>query len=131
MCRHQHPNKSTAVAHGHCHPLDVSINSSTFIGGYEKAQITNCKHPSHLYDTLNALNVDIMKGRLRSRTRHVSESCPHLHFHPNQWLLHIALKLLLNLQFCGYEALNAICSVLFDVEAVQRGAANLCSWLMW
>lgn len=123
---------SAAVAHGHCHPLDVSLNSSTFIGGYEKAQITKCKHALPLYDTLNALNVDIMKGRPRPRTRHVPESCLHLHFHPIQWLPLIALKLFLNLQFCGYEAvLNAICSVLFDVEAAQRGAVNLCSWLMW
>ncbi len=123
---------SAAVAHGHCHPLDVSLNSSTFIGGYEKAQITKCKHALPLCDTLNALNVDIMKGRPRPRSRHVPESCLHLHFHPIQWLPLIALKLFLNLQFCGYEAvLNAICSVLFDVEAAQRGAVNLCSWLMW
>lgn len=123
---------SAAVAHGHCHPLDVSLNSSTFIGGYEKAQITKCKHALPLCDTLNALNVDIMKGRPRPRSRHVPESCLHLHFHPIQWLPLIALKLFLNLQFCGYEAvLNASCSVLFDVEAAQRGAVNLCSWLMW
>lgn len=64
---------SAAVAHGHSHPLDVSLNSSTFIGGYEKAQITKCKHALPLYDALNALNVDIMKGRPRPRTRRAGE----------------------------------------------------------
>lgn len=103
-----------------------------FIGGYEKAGITKRKRARALYDTFNARNVDIMKGRSRPRTRRAAGSCPYLHFHPIQCLPLIALKLFLNLQFRGYEAvLNAICCVLFDVEAAQRGAVNLCSRLMW
>lgn len=139
LCKHRHWHRSghagpscapAAIGPGHCHPLNATLNRSTVIGGYEKAEITKRKHV--WYDTFNALDVDIMKGRPRPRTRCVAGSCPYLHFHPIQCLPLIALKLFLNLQFRGYEAvLNAICSVLFDVEAAQRVAVNLCSRLMW
>ncbi len=114
---------SAAVAHGHCHPLDVSLNSSTFIGGYEKAQITKCKHALPLCDTLNALNVDIMKGRPRPRSRHVPESCLHLHFHPIQWLPLICSKIVFESPILWlWGCIECHLLWLFDVE----GSAERC-----